>query len=53
METLFLAVTSAMDLPVAFPDPVLEEAAAVPQSVRLSARGAGVCHGTRRSPGST
>jgi len=50
METLFLAVTSAMDLPVAFPDPVLEEAAAVPQSVRLSARGAGVCHGDEALP---
>ena len=45
METLFLAVTSAMDLPVAFPGPVLEAAAAVPQAVRLSTRGDGVRHG--------
>ncbi|MBP2684765.1 MAG: RNAse, partial [Deltaproteobacteria bacterium] len=50
METLFLAVTSAMDLPVVFPDPVLEQAAAIPQSVRLSARGAGVCHGDEALP---
>jgi ribonuclease R len=50
METLFLAVTSAMDLPVAFPGPVLEEAAAVPQAVRLSARGGGVCHGDEAHP---
>ena len=50
METLFLAVTSAMDLPVTFPDPVLEEAAAVPQAVRLSARGGGVFHGDEELP---
>jgi ribonuclease R len=50
METLFLAVTSAMDLPVAFPGPVLEAAEAVPQAVRLSARGGGVCHGEEASP---
>ena len=50
METLFLAVTSAMDLPVAFPGPVMEAAAAVPQAVRLSARGGGVCHGDEAYP---
>ncbi|HSE14391.1 MAG TPA: VacB/RNase II family 3'-5' exoribonuclease [Candidatus Deferrimicrobium sp.] len=50
METLFLAVTSAMDLPVAFPGPVMEAAAAVPQAVRLSARGGGVCHGDEACP---
>jgi ribonuclease R len=50
METLFLAVTSAMDLPVAFPVPALEEAAAVPQAVRLSTRGGGVCHGDEAHP---
>jgi ribonuclease R len=50
METLFLAVTSAMDLPVTFPGPVLEEAAAVPQAVRLSAREGGVCHGDEAHP---
>ncbi|MBP2683687.1 MAG: RNAse, partial [Deltaproteobacteria bacterium] len=50
METLFLAVTSAMDLPVTFPDPVLEAAQAVPQAVRLSARGGGVCHGEESHP---
>ena len=50
METLFLAVTSAMDLPIAFPGPVLEEAGDVPQAVRLSARGGGVCHGAEELP---
>ena len=50
METLFLAVTSAMDLPVAFPDSALEAAGAVPQAVRLSARGGGVCHGDEAHP---
>ena len=50
METLFLAVTSAMDLPVTFPGSVLETAAAVPQAVRLSARGGGVCHGDEAYP---
>lgn len=50
METLSLAVTSSMDLPVAFPGSVLEEAAAVPQAVRLSARGGGVCHGNDERP---
>ena len=50
METLFLAVTSAMDLPVAFPAPALEAAAAVPQAVHLSARGGGVCHGDEPCP---
>jgi ribonuclease R len=50
METLFLAVTSTMDLPVAFPDPVLAAAEAVPQAVRLSVRGGGVCHGDERLP---
>jgi ribonuclease R len=50
METLFLAVTSAMDLPVAFPASVQEAAAAVPQAVRLSARGDGVCHGDEAYP---
>src|SRR5512143_3984723 len=50
METLFLAVTSSMDLPVALPGSVLEAAAAVPQAVRLSARGGGVCHGNDESP---
>jgi ribonuclease R len=50
METLFLAVTSAMDLPVVFPGPVLEAAKAVPQAVRLSARGGGVCHGDEALP---
>ncbi|MBP2689279.1 MAG: RNAse, partial [Deltaproteobacteria bacterium] len=43
-------VTSAMDLPVTFPDPVLEAAQAVPQAVRLSARGGGVCHGEESHP---
>ncbi|MGE5283664.1 MAG: ribonuclease R family protein [Actinomycetota bacterium] len=50
METLFLAVASAMDLPVAFPAAALEEAAAVPQAVRLSARGGGLCHGDEAHP---
>ncbi len=50
METLFLAVTSAMDLPVAFPGPVLEAAKAVPQAVRLTARDGGVCHGDEAYP---
>ena len=50
METLFLAVTSAMDLPVTFPGPVLEEAAAVPQAVRLTARGGGVRHAGEAHP---
>ena len=50
METLFLAVTSAVDLPVAFPGPVREAAEAVPQAVRLSARGGGVCHGDEALP---
>ena len=50
METLFLAVTSAMDLPVTFPGPVREAAEAVPQSVRLSASGGGVCHGEEAHP---
>ena len=50
METLFLAVTSAMDLPVTFPGPVLEAASAVPQTVRLSARGGGVRHGDEALP---
>ncbi|MHB1025176.1 MAG: RNB domain-containing ribonuclease, partial [Desulfobacteria bacterium] len=50
METLFLAVTSSMDLPVAFPGPVLTAAEAVPQAVRLSVRGGGVCHGDETLP---
>ncbi|MBP2679394.1 MAG: RNAse [Deltaproteobacteria bacterium] len=50
METLFLAITSAMDLPVTFPGPVREAAEAVPQAVRLSARGGGVCHGEEANP---
>lgn len=50
METLFLAVTSSMDLPVAFPAHVLAAAQAVPQAVRLSARGVGVCHGDEALP---
>ena len=50
METLFLAVTSAADLPVAFPGPVLAAAKAVPQAVRLSARGGGVCHADEAMP---
>jgi ribonuclease R len=50
METLFLAVTSSMDLPVIFPGPVSEEAAAVPQAVRLSARNGGVFHGDEALP---
>jgi len=50
METLFLAVTSTMDLPVVFPDAALEEAGAVSQAVRLSARGGGVCHGNEVRP---
>jgi len=45
METLFLAVTSAMDLPVAFPEPVAEEACRVPRAVHLSEREGGVFHG--------
>jgi ribonuclease R len=50
METLFLAVTSAMDLPVTFPGPVLEAASSVPQAVRLTSRGGGVCHGDEARP---
>lgn len=50
METLFLAVTAAMDLPVAFPGPVLEEAAAVPQAVRLAAQEDGIRHGAEALP---
>jgi ribonuclease R len=50
METLFLAVTSSMDLPVVFPAPVMEEARSVPQAVHLSARGDGVCHGDEVIP---
>lgn len=50
METLFLAVTSAMELPVAFPGAVLEAAEAVPQAVRLATRGGGVCHGGETTP---
>ncbi|MBP2686195.1 MAG: ribonuclease [Deltaproteobacteria bacterium] len=50
METLFLAVTSSMDLPVSFPDPVAGEAARVPQAVHLSARGGGLCHGDEAVP---
>ncbi|HEX9190808.1 MAG TPA: RNB domain-containing ribonuclease, partial [Candidatus Deferrimicrobiaceae bacterium] len=45
METLFLAVTSAMDLPVTFPDPVAEEARRVPRAVHLSEREGGLFHG--------
>src|SRR3990170_3184499 len=45
METLFLAVTSSLDLPVAFPETVAGEAARVSQAVHLSVRGGGVCHG--------
>ena len=45
METLFLAVTSAMDLPVRFPAPVSEEARRIPQAVHLSEREGGVFHG--------
>src|SRR5512141_2557764 len=50
METLFLAVASSMDLPVSFPEPVAGEAARVPQTVRLSARGGGLCHGDEAVP---
>jgi len=50
METLFLAVTSTFDLPVAFPGPVLEAAEAIPQVVRLSARGGGIFHGDEAYP---
>lgn len=45
METLFLAVISTMDLPVAFPDPVAEEAARIPQAVRLSSCETGAIRG--------
>ena len=50
METLFLAVTSAMDLPVAFPDPVAKEARRVPRAVHLSEREEGVFHGEEPLP---
>jgi ribonuclease R len=50
METLFLAVTSAMDLPVGFPAPVTEEARRVPQAVHLSGREGGLCHGVEPIP---
>ncbi len=50
METLFLAVTSVMELPVTFPGPVLDAAAAVPQAVRLSSRVGGMFHGDEAHP---
>jgi ribonuclease R len=50
METLFLAVTSAMDLPVTFPDPVAEEARRVPRAVHLTERDGGVFHGEEALP---
>jgi len=50
METLFLAVTSSMDLPVSFPDPVVEEACRIPQAVHLSEQEDGVFHGEERIP---
>jgi len=50
METLILAVTSSLDLPVAFPETVAGEAALVPPAVHLSLRGGGVCHGDETLP---
>jgi len=54
METLFLAVSSAMDLPVAFPDPVLRGGGGRSRSRSAFPPAApGCAMGTRRSPGST
>src|SRR5512139_1327179 len=50
METLFLAVTSALDLPVAFPEPVSEEARRIPRAVHVTAREDGVIHGDEAIP---
>ena len=50
METLFLAVTSVMELPVTFPGPVLDAAAAVPPAVHLSSRVGGMFHGDETHP---
>ncbi|MBP2675699.1 MAG: RNAse [Deltaproteobacteria bacterium] len=50
METLFLAVSSAMDLPVEFPESAARDAAMVPQAVRLSAHDDGLRHGEEALP---
>jgi ribonuclease R len=50
METIFLAVASAMELPAAFPDDVAGEAAGVPQAVHLTSRDGGVSHGEESLP---
>jgi ribonuclease R len=50
METLFLAVASALDLPLAFPGPVAEEARRVPRSVHVSGREGGVSCGEETIP---
>ncbi len=50
METIFLAVASTLDLPVAFPEPVEEDASRIPQAVHLSACGDGVSHGKEVLP---
>jgi len=50
METLFLAVTSAMDLPVTFPEPVAEEARRLPPAVHLPGREGGVRQGEEALP---
>jgi ribonuclease R len=50
METLFLAVASTMDLPVAFPEDVVREAQGVPQSVHLASCAGGVSHGDEALP---
>jgi ribonuclease R len=50
METLALAVSSAMDLPVVFPEAAVREAAMVPQAVRLSSHDDGLRHGDETLP---
>jgi ribonuclease R len=50
METLFLAVASTMDLPVAFPEDVAREARGLPQSVHLTSCADGVRHGEEALP---
>jgi ribonuclease R len=50
METLVLAVASAMDLPGPFPEPVSEEARRVPPAVHVSEREGGTFHGEEDLP---
>ncbi len=50
METLFLAVTSAMDLPVTFPAPAAEEARRIPRAVHVAGREGAVSHGEEALP---